>query len=77
MSYQVNAIFEDGVLKLLEPLSLPEHRVLHLIVTVPFAMEADAELAAWQQVLTGLSGPEVDEIEKISLEREHFMGQVN
>jgi predicted DNA-binding antitoxin AbrB/MazE fold protein len=33
LSHEFNAIFEDGVLKPLEPLNLPEHQRVHVSVT--------------------------------------------
>lgn len=77
MSYQVEAVFEDGVLKLLKPLDLPEHQILNLVVYVPSAVDVEQELDAWHEIYSGLSVQELDELERIASERNNFMRQVN
>lgn len=77
MSYQVEAIFEDGVLKLLEPLKLAEHQIVSLTVNVPEISNPESELEAWQGTYAGLTEHDVDEIEKIAFARDNFMTQGN
>ena len=72
---RVAAVFEGGVLKPLEPLDLPEHQRVEIVVTVPQALETPSPeqlLAAWQLVYRGLSDADIAEVERIALDREHF-----
>ncbi len=72
MSQHIEAIYEDGVLKPLQPLQLPEHqRVKVTIDEMPESPE-DA-LKAWQRVYEGLSDEEIAELEAIILDRSNFM----
>lgn len=72
MSRVLEAIYEDGVLKPLEDPGLAEHERVFLEVRSAAEDEADATLRAWQGVLEGLSDEDVDEVQRIALDRAHF-----
>ncbi len=73
MTQRVEAIYEDGVLKPLQPVQLPEHqRVLLAIRPLP-QLSPDEILELAQQVYAGLSEEEIAEIEAIALDRSNFM----
>lgn len=74
MTQKVEAIYEDGVLKPLQPLALAEHqRVSVTIDELPAAEGPEEMLKAWEQVYEGLSDEEIAEIEAIILDRSNFM----
>jgi predicted DNA-binding antitoxin AbrB/MazE fold protein len=73
MQRTAEAIFEDGVLKPLEPLDLAEHQVVQLTIEVAEASEPIASLAAWRAVYEGLDDAEVAAVERIALDRSNFM----
>ncbi len=75
MEQAVEAIYERGVLRLLEPLDLPEHQRVTVPVHPTLANEPAAELEAWHQVYADLSDDEIKEIETIALDRSHFLPQ--
>jgi predicted DNA-binding antitoxin AbrB/MazE fold protein len=70
----VPAIFEDGVLKPLRPLNLAEHQTVEVTVTPagPSQRSPEQTLAAWRAVFDGLSSEDVDEVERVALDRRHF-----
>jgi predicted DNA-binding antitoxin AbrB/MazE fold protein len=73
MRQAVEAVFEDGGFKLVNPASLPliEGQRVHLIVeTAPNDL---LELAA--QVYAGLSAEQINEVERIALDRKHFFSE--
>ena len=69
------AIYENGVLKPLEPIKLPEHQRVTITVQPLLIENPDQELESWHQVYAGLSDKEISEIESIALDRSHFMIQ--
>lgn len=69
------AIYEDGVLKPLEPIKLPEHQRVTITIQPLLLENPDQELESWHQVYAGLSDKEISEIESIALDRSHFMVQ--
>lgn len=72
MTRTIEAVYEDGVLKPLTPLQLPEHQ--RVSVTIEELPESPEEvLRAWGQVYEGLSDKEIAEIEAIILDRSNFM----
>lgn len=75
MDQSVQAIYERGVLKLLEPLDLPEHQRVTIIVHASPAINPTDELEAWHQVFAGLEDQDLQEIESIALNRTQFMRQ--
>ena len=66
------AIYEDGVLKPLEPIKLPEHQRVTITIQPLLTENPDQELESWHQVYAGLSDMEISEIESIALDRSHF-----
>jgi predicted DNA-binding antitoxin AbrB/MazE fold protein len=74
----VDAIFENGGFRPLQPLNLPlaEGQRVRLVVETPTETPGDLlELAA--QVYDGLTESEIDEIEQIALERRNFFPERN
>ena len=69
------AIYEDGVLKPLEPIKLPEHQRVTITIQLPLVENPDQELESWHQVYAALSDKDISEIESIALDRSHFMVQ--
>lgn len=73
MDRVLEAVYESGVLKPLESLDLADHQRVVITVHPPPVGSPETELAAWQQIYTGLSERDVEEIESIALDRNHFM----
>ena len=72
MSQLLEAVFEHGVFRLLDPVTapLPEGRHVRLIVETEPASEDLLELAG--QVYEGLSVQQINGVEQIALDRQHF-----
>jgi predicted DNA-binding antitoxin AbrB/MazE fold protein len=74
MPQKVEAIYENGLLKPLEALALPEgQRVLVTIEPQAEQLSPDEILALARRVYEGLSEEEIAEIEAIALDRSNFM----
>ncbi len=73
MEQDVEVIYRNGVLTPLEPLDLPENQRIRVTLHVPMSEQPEEVLAVWHQVFAGLSDAEVAEIERIALDRDHFM----
>ena len=74
MAYKVEAVYENGILKPLQPLELTEHQRVSVTIDESLAVESPEEaLRAWEQVYEGLSDEEIVEIEALILDRSHFM----
>lgn len=74
MPQKVEAIYENGLLKPLEALALPEgQRVLVTIEPQAEQLSPDEILALARRVYEGLSEEEIAEIEAIALDRSTFM----
>ncbi|OGF56727.1 MAG: hypothetical protein A2Z21_07775 [Candidatus Fraserbacteria bacterium RBG_16_55_9] len=73
MTQTIEAIYEDGVLKPLIPLQLPEHQRVTLAIQAIQTLRPDEILEMAHQVYEGLSDEEIDEIEAIALDRRNFM----
>ena len=73
MQRTVSAVYEDGVLKPLEALDLPEHQRVEITIAVPPTESADEAFAAWSAVYDGLSSDDLAEVERIALDRSRFM----
>jgi hypothetical protein len=79
-SQTAEATYEGNVLRLNHPLSLDDQqRVLVLVMPVPDLVPATEEvlppeelLRLAAQVYEGLSPDEIDEVERIALDRSHF-----
>lgn len=77
MAQMIEAIYERGVFKPLQPVQLTEGQKAALSVE-PMALtrtEAAAHLREWQKVYEGLSEEDIAEIEAIALDRSNFMRQ--
>lgn len=71
----LEAIYENGVLRPLESLKIPEHQKVTITIQLPPVENPVQELESWHQVYAGLSDQEIGEIESIALDRGHFMTQ--
>ncbi len=71
MYKSVEAIYEDGVLKPVAPLNIPEHKKIRL--TLEGEPEESSEiLNLASKVYNDLSLKDIKEIEKIAFDRNHF-----
>jgi len=75
MDYILEAIFENGVLKPLESITLPEHQKVTITIRFPPVKNLDLELESWHEVYAGLSDADIRDIESIALDRSNFMAQ--
>ena len=67
----VEAIYENGVLKPITPISLPEHKKITLTIEAYPGTTADI-LSLASTVYSGLSKADIDAIELITLDRSRF-----
>ncbi len=71
MKATIDAIFEDGVFKPVQQPEIPEGEHVQLTVERVAGIDEDPlELAA--RVYRGLRPEEIDEIERMALDRSHF-----
>lgn len=75
MARIVDAIYEQGMLKPLEALDLPEHQRVRITIHDTPQESPDEQLDAWQGVYDGLPDEEVAQIEALAFDRRHFMRQ--
>jgi predicted DNA-binding antitoxin AbrB/MazE fold protein len=75
MARDIDAIYEEGILKPLEALDLPEHQRVRITIHEPAEESPDETLDAWQGVYDGLTDEEIARIEAIAFDRSHFMRQ--
>ena len=73
MARVVEAIYENGTLKLLETLDLAEHQHVRITIHEPIVESPDESLEAWTQVYDGCEEDEITKIEAIALDRSRFM----
>ncbi len=71
MPKTIEAIFEEGVLKPISPLDIPEHKKVTLIIEDDREETFDV-LSLASLVYKGLSPEEIADIEKVTLDRSHF-----
>jgi predicted DNA-binding antitoxin AbrB/MazE fold protein len=74
MAELIDAVFEQGTFKPLEPVELPEGQRVTLSVE-PSALTlegAEEQLRAWRAVYEGLSEADISEVEAIALDRTNF-----
>jgi predicted DNA-binding antitoxin AbrB/MazE fold protein len=71
VSKTVEAIFENGVLKPVSPLNIPEHKKVTIFIKDEI-MESFDVLSLASMVYDGLSHEDIEEIEKLALDRSHF-----
>lgn len=70
----LDAIFEHGTFRLVQPPSIPlrEGQLVRLVVETDESPEAILDLAA--NVYAGLSPQDITEVEQIALQRQDFFG---
>jgi predicted DNA-binding antitoxin AbrB/MazE fold protein len=64
--YVFEAIYENGVLKPLKSLELPDHQRVTITIQLPPVENPDEELESWNQVYAGLSDSDIREIESMA-----------
>jgi predicted DNA-binding antitoxin AbrB/MazE fold protein len=75
MTERVTVRYQNGVFVPLDPIDLPEQEYV-IDIDVPHASsEGHSALVAWQAVYEGLSPEELDEVERLILDRTDFMEQ--
>lgn len=71
MPKTIEAIFEEGVLKPVSPLDIPEHKKVTL--TIEDELEGPSDILSLASlVYNGLSPKDIEDIEKAALDRSHF-----
>jgi predicted DNA-binding antitoxin AbrB/MazE fold protein len=75
MARVIDAIYENGTLKPLETLDLPEHQRVRITIHEPIVESPDETFEAWHQVYEGCAEEEIAQIEPIVLDRSRFMRQ--
>jgi predicted DNA-binding antitoxin AbrB/MazE fold protein len=71
---RVEAIFEDGVFKPVERPEIPEGERVQLTVETFARREHEDPIELARRVYRGLRPEEIDEIERIALDRSHLAG---
>ena len=74
MAQALEAIFEDGKFRLLEKPAVPLRDGQHVRLTVEAEATSEDVLELAGQVYAGLSDEEVDDVERIALDRRSFFG---
>jgi predicted DNA-binding antitoxin AbrB/MazE fold protein len=72
MKQFVEAIYEDGVFRPVLPLELPVGERVRVEIDVQPKVDVAAMLADFQKVYDGFSSKEIDELEKVVLDRSNF-----
>ena len=75
MEQDPEAVYSEGVLKRLEKLDLAENQRVHIVLSVPDIQDVEQALQAWHEVYGGLPADEVAAIEKVILDRRHFVNR--
>ncbi len=73
MNRTIEAIYQNGVLRPLQPLDLPEELNVILDIRIADTRLPGDSLAAWREVYAGLSAADVSVIEQIARDRTRFM----
>lgn len=71
MAMTVEAIFENGVLKPISPLNISEHKKVTLIIKDEIEESFDI-LSLASMVYDDLSPEDIEDIERLALDRSHF-----
>lgn len=71
----IDAIYEQGMLKPLEALDLPDHQRVRVTIYELGEESPDEQLDAWQSVYDGLTDEEIGQIEAVAFDRSRFMRQ--
>jgi predicted DNA-binding antitoxin AbrB/MazE fold protein len=74
IEHMLEAVFENGTFRLLEPSAVTLVDGQHVRLTVETGETSDDALALAERVYDGLSEEEIDEVERISLDRRKFFG---
>ena len=75
MEHVLEAVYSEGVLKPLEKLDLAENQRVRIVLSVPDTQDVEQALQAWHEVYGGLPADEVAAIEKVILDRRHFVNR--
>jgi predicted DNA-binding antitoxin AbrB/MazE fold protein len=75
MARVIETIYENGTLKPLETLDLPEHQRVRITIHESIIESPDETLEAWHQVYEGCAKEDITHIEAIALDRSRFMRQ--
>ncbi len=71
----LEAIFERGSFRLVQPPSIPLREGQHVRLVVEIEESPDAILALATNVYAGLSPQDITEVEQIALQRRDFFGE--
>lgn len=71
----LDAIFEHGMFRLVQPPSIPLREGQHVRLVVETAESPDVILALAANVYVGLSPQDITEVEQIALQRRDFFGE--
>jgi predicted DNA-binding antitoxin AbrB/MazE fold protein len=74
MEQMLEAVFENGTFRLLEPSAVTLVDGQHVRLTVETEGTPDDILVLAERVYDGLSEEEIDDVERISLDRRTFFG---
>lgn len=72
MTQTLEAVFENGTFRLLDASVVPLAEGQHVRLTVEAEVAPDDVLALAEQVYAGLSEADIDEIERVALDRHPF-----
>jgi predicted DNA-binding antitoxin AbrB/MazE fold protein len=72
MKQFVDAIFEDGVFRPVLPVELPAGERVRVEIEVQPKVDVEKMLAEFQKVYEGFTPEEIDELEKVILDRSNF-----
>ena len=72
MNKTIDAIYENGVLRPLQKIDIPEHQKVSITIDTSKKQAPEKILQLAEQVYSGFSVEEIVEIEKIALNRSHF-----
>ncbi len=75
MKQTLEAIYEDGVFKPVDPLEIPNGQPVRLEVETLSEPLVEDVLSLAAQVYEGLTDQEVNEIERIAFQRTNFFGE--
>lgn len=68
----VDAVYEDGIFRPVLPVELPPGERVRVEIDVKPDVDVEAMLAQFQKVYEGFSPEEIDELEKVILDRSNF-----
>lgn len=72
MKQFVDAVYEGGVFRPLAPLDLPPGERVRVEIEVPPKVDVEEMLAEFQKVYEGFTPEEIDELERVILDRSNF-----